>query len=81
MLEAMQAGPSKWTKLTLGIGGLLCALTFALAIMLQWALWLAITSTLLHGWGMIVGVVICAAQILLFFESRCKKTACEPPQA
>ena len=48
------------------------ALLAALTIMLQWFLWLALTVQLFNGWGMAIGISLCAAQMLMLFEEKPK---------
>lgn len=48
----------------------LMALTFAFVVMLQWGLWFIVTGNIISPWGIIVGIAIAAAQILLLFVER-----------
>lgn len=55
----------------------LIALVIAVAIMVQWGLWLALTMQLFSGWGGIVGGLLVAVQIWLLFGTAEKKQSCE----
>ena len=72
-MEWWAAGPPWWfstgTRLLTG----LTSLCFALVVMLQWGLWLIVTGNLFSPWGMALGVVIAAAQILALFDNRSSK--------
>lgn len=48
------------------LGGLL-GFEFAVLVLWQWALWLAVTMQAFKGWGGVFGGLICAVQIWLFF--------------
>lgn len=77
--DAMQRGPSPVVRVMLWLGVGLLALVFAVTVMAQWFLWLALTSLLFAGWGMILGGLITAAQIWLLFGTAAKKESCELP--
>ena len=60
-----------WTLSTL------IAFVLALAIMVQWGLWLALTMQLFNGWGGIAGGLVVATQIWLLFGTAEKKQSCD----
>ena len=63
-------GPSFISGLVISISMMLGALVCALIIMLQWFLWFAITSQIYDMWGMVLGIAICAAQMLMMFSDK-----------
>jgi hypothetical protein len=58
----------------------LLALVFALAVMLQWFLWLVLTMSLFSGWGVIFGGLVFALQLWLLFGTAQRSKACELPR-
>lgn len=56
------------------------ALVLAVTIMVQWFLWLALTSQVWAPWGMAIGGLIVAVQIWLLFGTATPKNACELPK-
>ena len=81
MYDAMMAGPPVWVTVGNWIIGSLLALVLAITIMVQWGLWFALTMQFLNGWGGIVGGLICAVQIVIFFGSKKEAaTSCEIPR-
>jgi hypothetical protein len=62
--------PSFAVGLVISISLTVAALTGALIIMLQWFLWFAITSQIYDMWGMLIGIAICAAQMLMIFSDK-----------
>ena len=77
----MMAVPRLWVRIANWILTYLFALTAAVAVMVQWALWLALTMQFLGGWGGIVGGLIVAVQIWLMFGTATTNEACEIPKA
>lgn len=82
-MDVVMAGPPRWFRILqwLLMGGI--ALVLALTVMLQWVVWLMVTGLVFFPWGMGVGLVIVAAQILAIFgnEARRERASCAIPRA
>jgi hypothetical protein len=54
---------------TMAIVGGAQALVLSLTVLLQWAVWLLLTSQILSPYGMALGIAVAASQIVMFFSS------------
>ena len=74
--DAVTSKPA-WPTRVLGwvLGGVM-TLALALAVIVQWGLWIALTMQLFDGWGGIAGGLIAAVQMWLMFGTAEKKQSC-----
>lgn len=77
MFESMMAGPKPLVKVLIGLFGFLLALILALTMIVQWVFWFGVTIKLWNGYGLAIGITICAAQILLIFQQPKKAESCD----
>ena len=74
-------GPPAWFRWSSWVMMGLTSIVVAVVILLQWAVWMILTSQLFSPWGMILGIVVSASQILLMFgRERSAKATCAIPK-
>ncbi len=62
--------PSGWTVVALSAMSWIVALEFAIIVMVQCAMWIALGAVLLGPWGVVPGGILSAVQMLMLFDSR-----------
>jgi len=61
----MLQGPPRWVSWALRISAWIDALLGGLTVVLQWGLWMVVTSQIFPPYGIALGLVIAAVQILI----------------
>ncbi len=69
-MEWWTAGPPWWFRSGEWLLTNLTALCLALVVLLQWFLWLITTGNLISPWGVILGIAVAAAQMLVLFGPK-----------
>jgi len=67
--------PPWWYRLAQAVLFWMTVLVLSATIMLQWGLWTVVTGNMLQPWGVVIGVVIAAAQICALFCGRSRSVA------